>query len=133
MKPDAISQAEMEALFPHGGAHQPAADPEPAAFPSLERARGAALGLNQIDPAAIGMLANVEIDVAVHLGQTRRSIREILGMSPGSVVELDRLAGEPVDILVNGRQVARGEVVVIGENFGVRITELMTAGGGKAK
>ncbi|MGE5672579.1 MAG: flagellar motor switch protein FliN [Mycobacterium leprae] len=78
----------------------------------------------------ITLLSDVELEVTVQLGQTRRSIREILEMSPGHVLELDRLAGDSVDILVNGRLVAKAEVVVIGDNFGVRITELIRPEGG---
>ncbi|HYG60512.1 MAG TPA: flagellar motor switch protein FliN [Symbiobacteriaceae bacterium] len=132
MKPAGLSQAEIDALFSSstGDAGAPAPpSPQPALFPSLEPA---APGVHT-DPSSIGVLANVEMEVAVHLGQTRRSIREILALSEGSVLELDRLAGESVDILVNNRLVARGEIVVIGENFGVRITELIHTAGGKVK
>lgn len=133
MKPSGLSQQEIDALFASATAEpQPATapSPQPALFPNLEPSQPAP----QADPAAIGILANVEMEVSVHLGQTRRSIRDILSMGEGSVVELDRLAGESVDILVNNRLVARGEIVVIGENFGVRVTELLgTAAGGKAK
>ncbi|HWI65941.1 MAG TPA: flagellar motor switch protein FliN [Symbiobacteriaceae bacterium] len=132
MKPAGLSQAEIDALFSSGA--EPAAPeapaPQPALFPSLDPARPAAA---PPESAPIGLLANVEMDVAVHLGQARRSIRDILSMSPGSVVELDKLAGESVDILVNNRLVARGEIVVIGENFGVRVTELIHNLGAKAK
>lgn len=98
------------------------------AFPSLDPNMAMSFS-----PAAIGMLADVDLEVTVNLGQTRRSIREILALGPGSVVQLDRPAGEALDILVNGRLVGKGEVVVIGENFGVRITELATASAGKAR
>ncbi len=62
----------------------------------------------------------------MELGRTHRKIREVLELGPGSVVELDKLAGEPVDVLVNGKLFAKGEVVVIDENFGVRITDILT-------
>jgi len=65
--------------------------------------------------------------VTVELGKTRKNISEILGITPGSVIELDKMAGEPVDVLVNGKLIAKGEVVVIDENFGVRISEVMSA------
>lgn len=74
----------------------------------------------------IDILMDVNLPVAIELGRTKMSISEILGMGPGSVVELNKLAGEPVDVLVNYKIVAKGEVVVIDENFGVRITQLMT-------
>lgn len=73
----------------------------------------------------IGLILDVPMQVTVELGRTRKLIREILELGPGSIIELDKLAGEPVDILVNGKQIAKGEVVVIDENFGVRITEIV--------
>jgi flagellar motor switch protein FliN/FliY len=63
--------------------------------------------------------------VTAELGRTRMTVRELLALTPGSVVELDRMAGSPVDVLVNGTLVARGEVVVIDEEFGVRISEII--------
>ncbi|VBB08085.1 flagellar motor switch flin/type iii secretion hrcqb [Lucifera butyrica] len=74
----------------------------------------------------IGLIMDVPMQVTVELGRTRKLIREILELSPGSVVELDKLAGEPVDILVNGKLIAKGEVVVIDENFGVRVTDIIS-------
>ncbi|HML86993.1 MAG TPA: flagellar motor switch phosphatase FliY [Methylomusa anaerophila] len=74
----------------------------------------------------IGLILDVPLQVTVELGRTRKLIREILELAPGSVVELDKLAGEPVDILVNGKMIAKGEVVVIDENFGVRITDIVS-------
>ena len=65
------------------------------------------------------------MEMTVELGRTRKLIREILGMGEGTIIELDKLAGEPVDILVNDRLVARGEVVVVDENFGVRVVEVV--------
>lgn len=73
----------------------------------------------------IDFIADVPLQITVELGRTRKLIREILELVPGSVVELDKLAGEPVDILVNGRLIAKGEVVVIDENFGVRVTDII--------
>ena len=63
----------------------------------------------------------------MELGRTRLLIRDILDLSPGSIIELDKLAGEPVDLFANGMLVARGEVIVIDDNFGVRVTEIITA------
>jgi len=71
------------------------------------------------------LLRDVELAVTAELGRTRMSLRELLSLSPGTVVELDRAAGSPVDLLVNGTLLARGEVVVVDEEFGVRITELV--------
>lgn len=74
----------------------------------------------------LDLLLDVPMQVSVELGRARRQIREVLSLAPGAVLELDKLAAEPVDVLVNGKLVARGEVVVIGENFGVRITDILS-------
>jgi len=74
----------------------------------------------------IDLLMDVDLPIAIELGRTKMPIAEILALGPGSVVELNKLAGEPVDLLVNQKVVARGEVVVVDENFGLRITQLMT-------
>ncbi len=73
----------------------------------------------------IDLLMDVSLDVVIELGRTVMPLKEVLNLGPGSVIELDKLAGDPVDILVNNKLVARGEVVVIEENFGVRITEII--------
>lgn len=72
------------------------------------------------------MLLDIPLKVTVELGRTKRSVKEILELSSGSIIELDKLAGEPVDILVNNRLIAQGEVVVIDENFGVRVTDIVS-------
>jgi len=74
----------------------------------------------------IGLLMDVSMELTVELGRTKWKIKEILGMGEGTIIELDKLAGEPVDILVNSNLIARGEVVVIDENFGVRVTEIVS-------
>ncbi|MEA2031774.1 MAG: flagellar motor switch protein FliN [candidate division Zixibacteria bacterium] len=74
----------------------------------------------------IDLLMDVNLPVTIELGHTKMSISDILDLGPGSVVELNKLAGEPVDVMVNYKIVAKGEVVVVDENFGVRITQLMT-------
>ena len=76
----------------------------------------------------LDMLHDVEMEVSAELGRTRMSVRELLSLIPGAIVELDRAAGSPADLLVNGRLIARGEVVVIDENFGIRITEIVAPG-----
>ena len=78
----------------------------------------------QVNDANIGLILDVPLQITVELGRTKKSIKEILELSNGSIVELDKLAGEPVEIQVNGHYLAKGEVVVIDENFGVRITEI---------
>ncbi|MFI6075138.1 flagellar motor switch protein FliN [Actinoplanes sp. NPDC051343] len=76
----------------------------------------------------LDMLHDVEMEVSAELGRTRMSVRELLSLSPGAIVELDRAAGSPADLLVNGRLIARGEVVVVDENFGIRITQIVAPG-----
>ena len=73
----------------------------------------------------IDLIMDVPLQVTVELGRTHKQIREILEFGQGSIIELDKLAGEPVDILVNGKSIAKGEVVVIDESFGVRITDII--------
>lgn len=73
----------------------------------------------------IELLHGVAMDVTVELGRTRLSVRELLALTPGDVIELDRAAGSPADLLVNGRLIARGEVVVVDENFALRVTEIV--------
>ncbi len=73
----------------------------------------------------IELIRDVPLEITVELGRTRKSISEILEFAPGTIIELDRIAGEPIDVLVNGKFVAKGEVVVIEENFGIRVTEII--------
>ena len=73
----------------------------------------------------IGLIKDVPLEVTVELGRTSKSIAEILDFAPGTIIELDKIAGEPIDVLVNGKFVAKGEVVVIEESFGVRVTEII--------
>ena len=77
-----------------------------------------------IAPTDIGRLQNVPVELAVEIGRTRMTIGEALALAPGSVVTVGRLAGDPVELLVNGRVIARGEVVAIEEELGLRITEI---------
>ncbi len=93
---------------------------------SVQTARFAPLP-NMQSPSGQGsmdLLFDVQLQLSVELGRTSIPVKEILQLGPGSIVELDKLAGEPVDILVNGKLIARGEVVVVDENFGVRVTEV---------
>ncbi|PPK66491.1 flagellar motor switch protein FliN [Actinokineospora auranticolor] len=88
-------------------------------------ARGQAAQPARGGAAAMELLHGVEMEVTVELGRSRMTVRELLSLGPGSVIELDRAAGSPADVLVNGRLIARGEIVVIDENFGIRITEIL--------
>ena len=93
---------------------------QPAQFQSFSNDSMGATGQENI-----GLIKDVPLEVTVELGRTTKSISEILEFSPGTIIELDRIAGEPIDVLVNGKFVAKGEVVVIEESFGVRITEII--------
>ena len=73
----------------------------------------------------IDLIKDVPLEVTVELGRTAKSISDILDFAPGTIIELDKIAGEPIDVLVNGKFVAKGEVVVIEESFGVRVTEII--------
>lgn len=78
-------------------------------------------------PRGLELLHGVDMEVTVELGRTRMTVRDLLALTPGAVLELDRAAGSPADLLVNGRLVARGEVVVVDEDFGLRVTEIVDA------
>lgn len=93
---------------------------QPAQFQSFSNVGGTVAGQENI-----GLIMDVPLNVTVELGRTTKSISEILDFAPGSIIELDRIAGEPIDVLVNGKFVAKGEVVVIEECFSVRITEII--------
>ncbi|MEG0805176.1 MAG: flagellar motor switch protein FliN, partial [Lachnospiraceae bacterium] len=73
----------------------------------------------------IDLIMDVPLEVTVELGRTSKSIQDILEFTPGTIIELNKIAGESIDVLVNGKYVAKGEVVVIEENFGIRITEII--------
>lgn len=92
---------------------------QPAQFQSFDDGR------LSIEKKNISLIMDVPLQVTVELGRTQRMIKDILEFGPGSIIELDKLAGEPVDILVNGKPIAKGEVVVIDESFGVRITDII--------
>src|SRR5829696_5344633 len=84
-----------------------------------------------VEPASAELerLYDVPVELAVEIGRTHMTIRETLALGPGSIGTLDRLAGEPVDLLVNGKPIARGEVVVLDEEFGLRVTEVLVGDG----
>ncbi len=104
---------------PFGGGQT--ANVQSVQFPSLATGGG-----GTSDQGNISLLMDVYMEMTVELGRTRKLIRDILGMGEGTIIELDKLAGEPVDILVNHKLIAKGEVVVIDENFGVRVTEIVS-------
>lgn len=125
----ALSQDEIDALLNSTGAA--VGEPEPA--PSPTPAAATAAPLTELIPSkedtgmdALSMLDDVALDVKIELGRTYLDIKRILSLNNGSIVELDKLAGDPCDVLVNGKLVARGEVLVLNENFSVRVTEVVS-------
>ncbi|MDX8362243.1 flagellar motor switch phosphatase FliY [Cytobacillus sp. IB215316] len=94
---------------------------QPAEFSNFERTPMTTVESNNLD-----MLLDIPLKVTVELGRTKQNVKDVLELSSGSIIELDKLAGEPVDILVNNKKIAQGEVVVIEENFGVRVTDIIS-------
>jgi flagellar motor switch protein FliN/FliY len=105
--------------------------PDPNAAP-VTRAQ-----FNDLGPSAVGggpkgemnlnLILDVSVTLALEVGRVRMPVRDLLQLAPGAIVELDRLAGEPLDVLVNGVRIARGEVVVVNEKFGIRLTDVVSA------
>jgi len=120
-----FSQVNMGSMFSQpddasGGGFVSAPNVQSVQFPNLSS------GPSAHEQGNIGLLMDVFMEMTVELGRTRKLIKEILGIGEGTIIELDKLAGEPVDILVNHKLIAKGEVVVIDENFGVRVTEIVS-------
>lgn len=139
MYPDPYAQYAMPPGYvPYPGAYQqpPVAPPAPQHFGSpaanqanVVPAQFAPLGASPMytgDLQNLNLLQDIPLQVTVELGRTKKLIREILDLSAGSIIQLDKLAGEHVDILVNNKLIAKGEVVVIDENFGVRVTDIIS-------
>ncbi|MCR5724584.1 MAG: flagellar motor switch protein FliN [Treponema sp.] len=112
--------------MPMGG--QPMMGGMPMNIPNVQTLQypNLAGGPTSSEQGNIGLIMDVFMEMTVELGRTKKQIKEILGMGEGTIIELDKLAGEPVDILVNHKPIAKGEVVVIDENFGVRVTEILS-------
>lgn len=121
--PDELSQADIDALLANAESGAAGFDPGPPMTMELPALEAAGAGA---DPATIDMLYDVELDVKIELGRTYLSVEDILSLREGSVVQLDKDAGAPVDILVNGRRVAEGEVLVLNDFFCVRITNILS-------
>lgn len=96
---------------------------EPTATP--DASKGAATAPSKVTAENLRVLENVEVQMTVEVGNTEIKIRDLLRLNEGAVIELDRLAGDPLDILVNGTMIAKGEIVMVGERFGVRFTEIV--------
>lgn len=120
-KPEAPAPGAAPAPKPAAApAPAPAAAERPAAFPSVEKPSAPAV------KASIDLIKDVQLKMKIELGRARLAVQDILALTPGSVVELDKLTGDPLDIRVNDVLVARGEVLVINENFAIRVTEVVS-------
>ncbi len=107
-------------------AEQATADAVPAAqpaqiFPAFGESSGKASMMNELD-----MILDIPVQIAVELGRTKITIKNLLQLAHGSVVELDAMAGEPMSVFVNGTLIAQGEVVVVNDKFGIRLTDIIT-------
>jgi len=109
-----------------GGAPAPTGGGAPVAAPPALMPQQSGGPFGSTGNKALDLLMDIELPIVIELGRTQMSLKRILELGPGAIVEMDRLAGEPVDILINGKVVARGEVVVVDENFGVRILALVS-------
>jgi flagellar motor switch protein FliN/FliY len=130
--PVAARNMEYQAPAP-ASAPVAAAPAAPVSAPSSPAGNVRAVQLPELTPGPstggtynIDLLLGVNLQVAVEIGRTTLPIKDVLALTPGSIIELDKLAGEKVDILINGRPIAQGEVVVVDENFGVRITDVVS-------
>lgn len=111
----------MEPTHVQGKAPEQNPAPQEARFEELRPAAGATTAHRDMD-----FLLDIPLEVSVELGRTRMLIKDLLQLGQGSVLELDKIAGEPMEILVNNKLVARGEVVVVNEKFGVRLTDILS-------
>ena len=126
---DKAMEVEMTAAMEAEALEQATADELALQTPTAEFDELAEGMMNEGDPAALSMLYDLSMPVAIELGRTRMSVQDILSLGRGSVIQLDRLAGEPIDVFVGDRRFAEGEVVVVGEQFGVRITRILSKSG----
>ena len=120
-EPDAADDW-AEAMAEQADAERADGDAPAAEFDDLEDTSGGPAA----DEANLDVILDIPVTISMEIGRTRISIRNLLQLNQGSVVELDRLAGEPMDVLVNGTLVAHGEVVVVNEKFGIRLTDVIS-------
>ena len=119
----ALAQQEGEEGGGEGAEAASETEAQPAQLDELESDN---LPVNTGDDVNLDLILDIPVTIAMEIGRTRISIRNLLQLNQGSVVELDRLAGEPMDVLVNGTLVAHGEVVVVNEKFGIRLTDVVS-------
>lgn len=124
---------EVDSVWGEAMAEQSAADSaksNDSAGENFEKAKFGQLmneGQANVDEVNLDVILDIPVTLSVEIGRTRQTIRNLLQLNQGSVVELDRLAGEPMDVLVNGTMIAHGEIVVVNEKFGIRLTDVISA------
>ena len=121
---------ELDSAWGEAMAEQSAASGEQGADDGYEKAQFGQLrheGKSGSDEVNLDVILDIPVTLSVEIGRTRQTIRNLLQLNQGSVVELDRLAGEPMDVLVNGTMIAHGEIVVVNEKFGIRLTDVISA------
>lgn len=123
IEPATAQTAEPAALAEHAAAGSPHAS---AAQPAQIFEQLSGEGRTPSEPQGFDMIMDIPVALTVELGRTKISIRNLLQLAHGSIVELDGLAGEPMDVLINGTLIAQGEVVVVNEKFGIRLTDIIT-------
>ncbi len=117
-----MSQSNMNGMYNNPAIQNPNVQVQQAQFQNFD------VGAVMQQKENIDLIMDVQLEVSVELGRTRRSIKDVLEFAPGTIIELNKLSGEPIDVLVNGKIVAKGEVVVIDENFSIRVTEIVKRG-----
>ncbi|HEY1182501.1 MAG TPA: flagellar motor switch protein FliN [Rhodocyclaceae bacterium] len=123
-KEDEVSMDDWAAAMGEQADSEAASEAAPAAQPAVFEQFGAGAGASAMHD--FDMILDIPVALTVELGRTKISIRNLLQLAHGSVVELDGLAGEPMDVLVNGTLIAQGEVVVVNDKFGIRLTDIIT-------
>ncbi|MBX3304500.1 MAG: flagellar motor switch protein FliN [Nitrospira sp.] len=113
--------AESESTTPRDSQSGGGTSPQLASFPPVQNSETGGSSKN------IDFILDIPMNVAVYVGSTKMAIRDLLQLAQGSVIELDKLAGEPMEVMVNNKLVARGEVVVVNEKFGIRLTDVVSA------
>lgn len=115
--------AEVAPAAAAGGGFAAPTAVDPAPFPPLDGSHP-----SPGEPRDLRLLSDIELELCVEIGRARLPLRQLLALTPGAVIELDRALGEPVDVLVNGRLVAKGQIVTIGDTFGVRLSQIVEGG-----
>ncbi len=124
---DAWGEALAEQAQAEGGGSDVEEEITPATYDALEQEESVGQVLQQQDESVnLDVILDIPVTLSMEIGRTRISIRNLLQLNQGSVVELDRLAGEPMDVLVNGTLIAHGEVVVVNDKFGIRFTDVIS-------